>query len=222
MKLKEARYRDMDEKFEKDMKYESTAAGDYKAEAEQAGSASEAAEEQKNEKQSDRLVSEPDADGVRYYDASKIKRRGRHGGRGGGGYSGNGAGTGAAGDASGQNHSLRNALIILGIILVAVVLLGVGCNQLGSSVTKSITISESQEETETPNSPYIAVLNVEGTIQTGNSGSDYQHTWTLNKIDELADDSNNYGIILFVNSPGGGVYESDELYFKTKIGRAHV
>ncbi len=158
------------------------------------------------EDREDRLVSEPDEDGVRYYDASKLKKRSGRG---------NGAGS-AQGQASGHSHSLRNALIILGIILAVVIFLGVSCSQLGGSVTKSLVISDSQEETVAPDSPYIAVLNVEGTIQEGNGSGEYQHSWTLDKIDELMNDSNNRGIIFFVNSPGGGVYESDELYFKIK------
>lgn len=71
------------------------------------------------------------------------------------------------------------------------------------------------------NSSYIATIYVEGTIQEGNvdyfgQGTGYQHRWTLDVIDDLMYDYNNCGLIIFVNSPGGGVYESDELYFKIK------
>ena len=38
----------------------------------------------------------------------------------------------------------------------------------------------------------------------------------MNYIDELMDDSNNKGILLYVDSPGGTVYESEELYQKLK------
>ncbi len=70
------------------------------------------------------------------------------------------------------------------------------------------------------NVPYIAVLSVEGTI-TGDSGNElssqsYHHSWTLKKIDQLKSDSLNRGLILTVNTPGGGVYESDELYLAIK------
>ena len=76
--------------------------------------------------------------------------------------------------------------------------------------------------------PYIAQLSVNGTIQ-GDTDSlydtnSYHHSWTIEKIDEITKDSNNRGLILFVNTPGGGVYESDELYYaisdyKEKTGR---
>ena len=60
----------------------------------------------------------------------------------------------------------------------------------------------------------VDVLYVEGVIQEGSAT--YQHNWTLNKINELMDNKYNKGIFLYVNSPGGGVYESDELYLKLK------
>ncbi len=78
------------------------------------------------------------------------------------------------------------------------------------------------------NLPYIAVLELEGTIQ-GDSGNEftsqpYHHSWMLKKIKQLKEDSNNRGLIITVNTPGGGVYESDELYlaikdFKETTGR---
>lgn len=69
-------------------------------------------------------------------------------------------------------------------------------------------------------SPYIGVLTVNGTIE-GDADSlmaaqTYHHSWTLKKIEELKKDSNNRGLIIKVNTPGGGVYESDELYLAIK------
>ncbi len=67
--------------------------------------------------------------------------------------------------------------------------------------------------------PYIGVIYVEGTIienQTDSFGIPvgYQHQWTLDEINMLIEDDMNKGLIIFVDSPGGGVYESDELYLK--------
>ncbi|MDR2132862.1 MAG: signal peptide peptidase SppA [Clostridiales Family XIII bacterium] len=73
-----------------------------------------------------------------------------------------------------------------------------------------------------PNKPYIAQLNVIGTISASSEGgvfgseAAYNHGWTLSLLDELIYDNNNQGLILFVDSPGGGVYESDELYLKLR------
>lgn len=72
-----------------------------------------------------------------------------------------------------------------------------------------------------PKGPYIGILSVEGTIASANTDSfglpvGYQHDFTLDAIDDMINDNNNKGLILFVDSPGGGVYESDELYYKLK------
>jgi protease IV len=71
------------------------------------------------------------------------------------------------------------------------------------------------------NTPYIGILYIEGVIMDNQTDSfglpvGYQHQWTLSQIDDLIADDKNTGLILFVNSPGGGVYESDELYLKLK------
>jgi protease-4 len=75
---------------------------------------------------------------------------------------------------------------------------------------------------DVPDRPYIARIDVVGTISgapnvdlLGNI-SGYNHEWTLARIDDLIYDDNNKGLILFVDSPGGGVYESDELYLKLR------
>lgn len=77
-------------------------------------------------------------------------------------------------------------------------------------------------EFQPPSEDYIAVVKVVGTIQeqtvTGMFDADmgYQHTTTMEYIDNLMSDSNNQGILLYVDSPGGTVYESEELYLKLK------
>ena len=58
---------------------------------------------------------------------------------------------------------------------------------------------------------YIAALYIEGTIEEANTT--YNQKWLMSKIDELKYDSNNVGIALYINSPGGGVYQSDEVYY---------
>lgn len=60
----------------------------------------------------------------------------------------------------------------------------------------------------------IDVIHVEGTIMEGDVT--YNHNWTLNQIDSLMYNDSNKAIMLYVNSPGGGIYESDELYLKLK------
>ena len=59
---------------------------------------------------------------------------------------------------------------------------------------------------------YVAVVNVVGTIE--ESGTTYDQQWFLDTIDELTADPANQGILLYIDSPGGTVYESDEAYLK--------
>ena len=94
-------------------------------------------------------------------------------------------------------------------------------NLLQSSVEDAIDLGGSYQF-DPPSGNYIAIVRVEGTIQEQTessafeTSSGYQHDSTMNYIDELMDDENNKGILLYVDSPGGTVYESEELYLKLK------
>ena len=77
----------------------------------------------------------------------------------------------------------------------------------------------SQSASYSRNEPYVGVLFVEGTIQSSDaSGSrgTYQHDWLLQRVDDLMNDPQNKGLMVHVNSPGGSVYQTDELYLKLK------
>lgn len=58
----------------------------------------------------------------------------------------------------------------------------------------------------------VAVIHVEGVIQRLNET--YNQEWLLSTIQELAQNHNNQGILLYIDSPGGTVYESDEAYLE--------
>jgi protease-4 len=109
---------------------------------------------------------------------------------------------------------LKKSLIIFGCIIAGVIVLAL----IGNSIRDSIWGADDEISAS---GPYIATIYVQGTITSGQVSNlgvpvGYQHNWTLEKIDELIADSNNHGLIVFVDSPGGGVYESDELYLKLK------
>lgn len=100
---------------------------------------------------------------------------------------------------------------------------------LESKLLESELLEDSMEEMLTgsvkfqpPSEDYIAVVKVVGTIQeqveTGvfDTAQSYQHITTMEYIDNLMSDSNNKGILLYVDSPGGTVYESEEMYLKLK------
>lgn len=57
---------------------------------------------------------------------------------------------------------------------------------------------------------YVARLYVTGVIQDTNEF--YNQEWLLDTIDELENDDDNVGIMLVIDSPGGAVYEADEVY----------
>ncbi|MBO4387592.1 MAG: signal peptide peptidase SppA [Treponema sp.] len=57
---------------------------------------------------------------------------------------------------------------------------------------------------------YVARLVVSGVIEDENKT--YNQQWILDTISELKEDADNKGIALFINSPGGGVYQADEVY----------
>ncbi len=59
----------------------------------------------------------------------------------------------------------------------------------------------------------IAVLDIAGTISE-NDGYTYDQQYLLNSVDEIMMDSHNQGLLLRIDSPGGAVYQIDELYLK--------
>lgn len=71
-----------------------------------------------------------------------------------------------------------------------------------------------------PDEDFIAVVPVEGTIQASSDSSGvsytegYDHDFLMSYVDELIENDNNKGIILRMDTPGGTVYEADELYLK--------
>ena len=97
----------------------------------------------------------------------------------------------------------KKPVIIFLVILIAVILMG----WLLSSMTK--------DSDAAPKENHITILHVEGTIQPDSYGvSDYSQEWILEKIEKARLDDNNKGLILFINTPGGTVYETDEVYLE--------
>lgn len=70
--------------------------------------------------------------------------------------------------------------------------------------------SENAKGPVLPKGEYIAKIFITGVIQEENKT--YSQKWLLNTLSALEKDDNNKGIILFIDSPGGSVYESDEAY----------
>lgn len=100
-----------------------------------------------------------------------------------------------------------------------------------SAMTGSISaLFSSTRRANNPPSGTFSVITVNGTLASVSSDSlgiddpSYHHSATVDYIKKLADDEGNAGILLRMNTSGGGVYESDELYralesYKEKTGR---
>lgn len=72
---------------------------------------------------------------------------------------------------------------------------------------------------------YIAQVYIEGTIEEANI--DYNQAWILSTINKLKNDEKNVAIALYIDSPGGAVYQADEVYlalqdYKTQGKKIYV
>ena len=128
-------------------------------------------------------------------------------------------------------------IVVAGVVFIAVCATGILSNVVQSKLTeKADTKSKkstsemlssiwgsSEENVTLPEEDFVGVLNIVGTIQANSSGNislsgsdddQYNHNLYMKYVDELEKSKNNKAILLYVNSPGGTVYESDELYLK--------
>lgn len=88
-----------------------------------------------------------------------------------------------------------------------------------------------ETEITLPAEDFVARIDIVGTIQPSSGGGflnsssgQYDHSLYMDLVNRLMDCGSNKGILLYVDSPGGTVYESDELYlklmeYKEKTGR---
>lgn len=116
------------------------------------------------------------------------------------------------------------AIILTGVIgvlsnVIEANLTGDSKNQSSGSFFSAI-MAGADTEIILPVEDFVGVINVVGEI--GPSTSDgifsstdgYDHDLNMRFVDEMMAADNNMGILLYIDSPGGTVYESDELYLK--------
>ena len=116
-----------------------------------------------------------------------------------------------------------------GLVIAVILFIVVGVSSVLTNAFSERMLKDSMEEILTatagfdpPDNDYIAIVSVQGTIQEQTETGmfdvpvGYQHITTLEYIDDLMGDGNNQGILLYVDSPGGTVYESEEVYLKLK------
>lgn len=108
-----------------------------------------------------------------------------------------------------KTNKSRVGLIILILLIVVVILLLVLFPE-----SKKIDFQQFNLDFPSQHKPifgkYVAVVSLEGAIQ--ERGKTYNHSWLLSKIYDLKNDKKNYGLILSIDSPGGTVYHTDEIY----------
>lgn len=123
---------------------------------------------------------------------------------------------------------------LVGILVTAVVIIFVGVTGVLTNIIKGKltaetgqdsgvfgTLMSSQNKVTLPSKEFIGVINIAGEIGPSttesiwsSSNSEYNHDLYLNYIEQMEKSSLNKGILLYVNSPGGTVYESDEMYLR--------
>lgn len=103
---------------------------------------------------------------------------------------------------------LANGMLLLGVI-------GLGSITLGSSASADDGITEKTVR-DGERSKKIAVINIEGVIESETS------EWVRKQLQTAEKDSNVKGIIVRINSPGGGVSSSDQIHYYISRFKQHT
>ncbi|WP_296030906.1 signal peptide peptidase SppA [uncultured Treponema sp.] len=122
-----------------------------------------------------------------------------------------------------ENYSKKGlAVFACTIILAAAIFIfntaSSALNKNAKSTISAVSNSDSKikdkllgkKENKFPKNEYIAKLFIKGVISEANDS--YNQEWILSTIKDLQEDMNNRGIVLIINSPGGGVYQADEVF----------
>ena len=112
--------------------------------------------------------------------------------------------------AGNKRRKYNKSLVIFIAILAGLFLIGLLFKFSGINWVMSDGIKNASKIGE----KHIGVLYIEGTI--GGSDGQYNHQYVLDTLDGMIRNKNNRGLMLYVNTPGGSVYESDEVYSKIK------
>lgn len=126
------------------------------------------------------------------------------------------------------------ALIVAAAVFVVTGVSSVAINTWAEKKTASYASNYADllesGKVDTPSEDYVAVVEVEGAIagtpttSLWGSAEGYDHPATMRYVDQLMNDKNNKAIMLYMNTPGGEVTASDDLYlklmeYKEKTGR---
>ncbi len=121
-----------------------------------------------------------------------------------------------------MTKTTRSGLIVLIIFLIAVGAYTFysikGINQDTTSIGSSSGTYRVAEDSDSYNAAeakaykkeFIAALYIEGVISETNQS--YNQKWLKNTISSLKKNDKNVALAIFINSPGGAVYQADEIY----------
>lgn len=117
-----------------------------------------------------------------------------------------------------MKKDVKTGIIVLAVLILVVIGCSFGSVFLPESNHKTVKISNKSSEVtnfdpkiaKDYKKDYVAAVYLEGTIEKENQN--YNQKWILDTISTLKKDDKNEGIILFINSPGGAVYQADEVY----------
>lgn len=121
-----------------------------------------------------------------------------------------------------MKKTTRSGLIVLIIFLIAVgaytfyTIKGMGSDtKATASSSSTYRVAEDSDsynaaEAKAYRREFIAALYIEGTISEANQS--YNQKWLMNTIDSLKKNDRNAALAVFINSPGGAVYQADEVY----------
>lgn len=117
-------------------------------------------------------------------------------------------------------------LIIACVAVIITGLFGVMASTLIAGSVGSVISSISGKSADLPQTSYVGVVPIEGTIGASENYSrgEVISGSTVDIINKYAEDPNNTAIMLYIDSPGGGVNETDEIYlalmnYKQTTGR---
>lgn len=117
------------------------------------------------------------------------------------------------------------AFVVAAVVFLVTGVVSVAMNtwsakETAASTTNSWETLFGETQVITPTEDYIAVIEVEGEI-TGTptttmwgEASGYNHPATMEYVNQLMEDDYNKGILLYMDTPGGAVTASDDMYLK--------
>ena len=121
-----------------------------------------------------------------------------------------------------MKKTTKSGLIVLILLLIAIAAYTVyeirglnGVSDVKVASSDSYRVAEDSKTYDATlakdyKNEFIAALYIEGTISSANNN--YNQKWLLSTISSLKKNDKNAGLAVFINSPGGAVYQADEAY----------